>query len=86
MNPSDAPGGSMGLGTSPMGTPGPAPLPLSPPISLTRAAFGPVLLIVIGLLFVIEYAGGPRVGQTWPALIITAGLLKLAEYMRNREV
>ena len=74
------------MGTSPTGASGPAPFPSPPPISLTRAAFGPVLLIVIGLLFVIEYAGGPRVDQTWPALIITAGLLKLAEYMGNRGV
>lgn len=52
---------------------------------LVRALFGPILLMVLGVLFVIEYSGGPRFGQTWPALIIAAGLLKLGEFLGARQ-
>ena len=52
---------------------------------LMRALFGPILLMVVGVLFVVEYSGGPRFGQTWPALIIVAGLLKLGEFLGVRQ-
>jgi hypothetical protein len=49
--------------------------------SLLGAIRGPVLLITLGVLFAIDYAGGVSVGRTWPALLIIVGLFKLAEHM-----
>ncbi len=49
-------------------------------MTLARAIRGPVMLILIGTLFAIDYGGGPRVSRTWPVLIIGIGLLKLADY------
>jgi len=49
--------------------------------SLLTALRGPVLLITLGTLFAIDYAGGVSVGRTWPALLIVVGLFKLAEHM-----
>jgi hypothetical protein len=49
--------------------------------SLLGAMRGPVLLITLGALFAIDYAGGVSVGRTWPALLIVVGLFKLAEHM-----
>jgi len=48
---------------------------------LLTALRGPVLLITLGVLFAIDYAGGVSVGRTWPALLIVVGLFKLAEHM-----
>ena len=50
-------------------------------VSLLSAIRGPVLLITLGALFAIDYAGGVSVGRTWPALLIVVGLFKLAEHM-----
>ena len=49
--------------------------------SLLGALRGPVLLITLGALFAIDYAGGVSVSRTWPALLIVVGLFKLAEHM-----
>ncbi len=46
-----------------------------------RAITGPVLLILTGVLFLADYSGGYRVGQTWPLLLIAAGLGKVAEHL-----
>lgn len=46
---------------------------------LMRAIRGPILLIVLGLLFVVDYFGPFPFYQTWPVLLIVYGLLKLAE-------
>ena len=48
--------------------------------SLLSAIRGPVLLITLGVLFAIDYAGGVSVSRTWPALLIVVGLFKLAEH------
>lgn len=53
--------------------------PSLPP--LLTALRGPALMILLGVLFAVEYAGGPNFGRTWPALLILAGLFKLIEYM-----
>ena len=50
-------------------------------VGLLNAIRGPVLLINLGVLFAIDYAGGVSVGRTWPALLIVVGLFKLAEHM-----
>jgi uncharacterized protein YaaW (UPF0174 family) len=52
--------------------------------SFSRAAFGPIMLITFGALFVIEYAGGANFSRTWPVLIIVAGLWKLLDYLSSR--
>lgn len=44
-----------------------------------QAIRGPVLLIVIGSLFATQQAGGARVSQTWPLVLIVYGLLRLLE-------
>ena len=48
--------------------------------SLLAALRGPVLVMTLGALFAIDYAGGFSVGRTWPALLIVLGLFKLAEH------
>ncbi len=48
---------------------------------LIRAVRGPVLLIVLGLLFVAEYWGQFPFYKTWPVLLIVYGLLKLLEHL-----
>ncbi len=49
---------------------------------LIRAVRGPVLLIVLGLLFVSEYfGGGYPFYKTWPVLLIVYGVLKLLEHL-----
>ena len=55
-------------------------------VSLLSVLQGPVLMIVLGALFAIEYAGGPSFSRTWPVLIILAGLFKLIEYKGARSV
>ena len=46
-----------------------------------QAIRGPILLIVIGLLFALHQAGTIPVTRTWPLVIIVIGLLKLGERM-----
>ena len=50
----------------------------------TSAAFlaairGPLLLVALGVLFLVDRSGGYSFGQTWPVLVILYGLLKLLE-------
>lgn len=49
--------------------------------SIIQAARGPILLITVGLLMVIDYNTPFSFGRTWPALIIVFGILKLLERM-----
>jgi hypothetical protein len=62
----------------------PPALPKQSSMALVRAMFGPLMLLVTGILFAIDYAGGPGVVRTWPVLIIAAGLLKLGEFAGAR--
>ena len=48
---------------------------------LVRAIAGPLLLILTGSLFLLDYSGGYRVGQTWPLLLILLGFVKVLEYL-----
>lgn len=48
-------------------------------VSLIRALRGPLTLILVGTLFVLDYSGGIGFGKTWPVIIIFFGLLRLAE-------
>lgn len=50
-----------------------------------RAIRGPVLLIVLGVLMLADQQGGVSFWNTWPLLLVTGGLLVLAERMAVRE-
>jgi TM2 domain-containing membrane protein YozV len=44
-----------------------------------RGLVGPVVLVTIGLLSLIENLGGPRWHRTWPVLLLAIGVIKLLE-------
>jgi hypothetical protein len=46
-----------------------------------QAIRGPILLITLGALFAVHQAGILSFAQTWPAIIIVIGLMKLFERM-----
>ncbi len=48
-------------------------------LAFVQAIRGPILLIALGVLFIVDHAGGLPFHQTWPVLIILFGLLKLLE-------
>jgi hypothetical protein len=54
--------------------------------SLLRAIRGPVMLVTLGTLFLIDHSGGIGFGRTWPVLLIVLGILRLAEYTGARSV
>ena len=47
---------------------------------------GPVLLIVIGFLFLLNnlYPDSFRFSRMWPVILIVIGLVKVLEYFRGR--
>ena len=46
---------------------------------LLRALRGPLTLILIGSLFLIDHAGRISFTKTWPIIIIFLGVIRLAE-------
>jgi hypothetical protein len=44
-----------------------------------RGLVGPVVLVTVGLLSLIEDVGGPRWHRTWPVLLLAIGITKLLE-------
>jgi hypothetical protein len=52
--------------------------------NLLSAIRGPVLMITLGVLLVVDQGGGPSFGRTWPVLLIEFGLFKLAERAGTR--
>lgn len=63
------------------------PLPGTPsarPNLLLKAIRGPVMMVALGVLFMLDYAGGVSFARTWPVLLIVFGLLKLGEYLGAR--
>ena len=50
-----------------------------------RAIRGPILLMVLGALILIDHRGDVSFWRTWPLLLITGGLLVLAERAAIRE-
>ena len=46
---------------------------------------GPMLLIVIGILFLLNnlYPGMFRFGKMWPVILIVVGLVKVIDYFRT---
>lgn len=55
-------------------------------LSLIRAIRGPVQLIVLGVLFLLSYHEVAPVWRTWPVLLISFGLLKMAEWLYQRSL
>jgi hypothetical protein len=53
-------------------------------VMLVRAIRGPVILITVGVLFAFDKFTAFRFSQTWPVLLIVAGLLSLAGGRRGR--
>lgn len=51
---------------------------------LMRAITGPIILIAIGVLFLIDRFTEFRFSQTWPVLLIVVGILKLLGGRRRR--
>jgi hypothetical protein len=47
---------------------------------------GPLLLIVIGILFLLNnmYPGVFRFGRMWPVILIVIGLAKVIEYIQGQ--
>ena len=41
---------------------------------LVREVSIPLVLITMGALYLMDYAGGPAVRQTWPILLIVGGV------------
>jgi hypothetical protein len=52
--------------------------------SLWRAIRGPILLVTLGTLFMVDYSGGISFGRTWPVLLIVMGVLWLGEHLGTR--
>ncbi len=51
------------------------------PVNIIQAVRGPLLLITLGALIVIDHQTHFKFHQTWPVLIIVFGVLKLMERM-----
>ena len=46
-------------------------------VPFVAAIRGPVVLIVLGVLFALDYSAGISFRKSWPVLLIVAGLLHL---------
>ncbi len=47
------------------------------PVSVCQSVSGPIMLITVGTLFALDHFTAFGFGQTWPALLIVFGLLRL---------
>lgn len=52
---------------------------------LVAAIRGPVVLITLGALFLVDHFGPFPFSRTWPVLVIVYGLLKLIERTAERK-
>lgn len=46
---------------------------------------GPVLLVTIGVLFLLDQYSGYSFGQLWPIILIAAGAVRVAESLSSSE-
>lgn len=51
----------------------------APAHEFVQALTGPILLILLGFLFLVNYWGGLSFTQSWPILLIAFGCLKMLE-------
>ncbi len=49
------------------------------PEGCSRGISGPVLLVTLGILFLIQTLRGPDFGHTWPVVLLVVGVIKLME-------
>jgi hypothetical protein len=52
--------------------------------SLLRSIRGPVMLVTLGTLFLIDHSGGASFHRTWPVLLIVLGVMWLGEHMASK--
>ena len=52
--------------------------------SLLRSIRGPVMLVTLGTLFMIDHSGGASFHRTWPALLIVLGVIWLGEHLGTK--
>ena len=52
--------------------------------SAARVLAVPLLLIATGTLFLVDYSGGPPIGQTWPVLLIVWGAAWAVAHLASR--
>jgi hypothetical protein len=52
--------------------------------SLLRSIRGPVILVTLGTLFMIDHSGGASFHRTWPVLLIVLGVMWLGEHLVTR--
>ena len=52
--------------------------------TLLRSIRGPVMLVTLGTLFMIDHSGGASFHRTWPVLLIVLGVMWLGEYMGTK--
>jgi hypothetical protein len=52
--------------------------------SLLRSIRGPVMLVTLGTLFMIDHSGGASFHRTWPVLLIVLGVMWLGEHLGSK--
>lgn len=52
--------------------------------SLLRSLRGPVMLVTLGTLFMIDHSGGASFHRTWPVLLIVLGVMWLGEHLAGK--
>jgi hypothetical protein len=52
--------------------------------TLLRSIRGPVMLVTLGTLFLIDHAGGTSFHRTWPVLLIVLGVMWLGEHLGTK--
>jgi hypothetical protein len=57
--------------------------PAYQPVSLGRAVRGPIMLLLIGVLFACDHFTEYNIGRTWPLVLIVFGLLLLLTRVRQ---
>ena len=53
--------------------------------SLLRSIRGPVMLVTLGTLFMVDHSGGASFHRTWPVLLIVLGVMWLGEHLGTRD-
>ena len=52
--------------------------------TLLRSIRGPVMLVTLGTLFMIDHSGGASFHRTWPVLLIVLGVMWLGEHLGTK--
>jgi len=54
--------------------------------TLLRSIRGPVMLVTLGALFMIDHSGGVSFHRTWPVLLIVLGVMWLGEHLGSKAI